>query len=117
MAVSGQLVYERDELRAIGIPLHSTLDGREQGRWDYTMRHGSWLLLQRFVDAMKAGEGFSFCQAATHDGNPNLDSQSCWLAEPAGDAVGCAKQGAGCVLTTLPPIGKAPAGLQSGWPH
>ena len=46
---------------------------------DYTMRHNSWQLLQRFMDAMKAGESFSFCSAATHDGNPNKDEAGCWL--------------------------------------
>ena len=36
------LVYEGGRLRAVGVALHSTLDGREQGRWDYKTRKANW---------------------------------------------------------------------------
>ena len=114
------LTYDEQGLRSIGIALYSTLDGREQGRWDYRTRSASWGLLDRFIKAQTDGEAFSYCSPKSldiHDMwtcNGNADDgfieneAACSLA---GDAPGQ------CEWLTLPVIGPAPAGLQNGWFH
>ena len=108
------LWYEADKLKALGIALHSTLDGREQGRWDYATRHASWQLLEAFVQAQIAGTAFSFCSAK----DPKRAS-ACYEQALTGDSGACAAAAGGgvCQFTTLPAIGAAPPGLDSGWFH
>ena len=114
------LAYDSKGLRSIGVALHSTLDGREQGRWDYQTRSASWGLLEKFVEAQTLGVAFSYCEPT------NLDIHEMWTCNGnEGDgyvenADGCAKAGNSlgqCKWVTLPGIGAAPAGLRTGWFH
>lgn len=109
------LVYDTKGLRALGVVLHSTLDGSEHGRWDYTTRSSNWALLQAFLMSQIAGEPFSFCAPKKL---PSGDARCLDLANAADGPTCAAAEGGGvCKLVTLPPIGAAPAGFKTGWFH
>jgi hypothetical protein len=114
------LTYDEQGLRSIGIALHSTLDGSEQGRWDYQTRSASWGLIDRFLKAQTEGVAFSYCSPKSQNIH---EMWACNGNEGDGyvqDAAGCGAAGGTrgqCEWLTLPAIGAAPPGLQKGWFH